>query len=844
MSSYKGTTYAAAAKWLEESRVKYVPNPKRGKSFIRYAAYEKASTVGEALRLGSMPQDLLYDYERGFLEVSEPLRQVPLDLFAVKNFEELTYTDKVLARYAHFGDPSGQKLDEAKMMNLVESIQRQRANLKRLGKIQCATSLNIKDCDILADTTGNWETPLMSARRIVANQQAKEMLEALNAEGRKMTNFEVLQLLRLWDFRENVTRLNVMREGQTFVYSDTLGLVADRTGHIIAKEETKRYPEFGQALNRWLGDNLPADLGADFVCTSININKNYAGRLHRDGNNVGPSFLHAFGDFTGGQLNYFAEDDRSLKLEAIEETCSDERVKVDVGKGLLLFDGKRGHFVDDFEGERYSLVYFCCPRFENASEETRQYLDASGFPMPIAETMGKLTNVLRKPRGYSNGNQEEGAAASTSFHDAPFLFWPDNGPDRLRAEAQAEEFWKGRGLRERIEVYGPGQGTKRIQFEHRKDKYGMAWNEDHLFFVLPGEPVRQDLVLEGYKNMVDACSFLNAEDSKPSQAILDAGCCAIFSNRTKVWYCLFKKGMKQEALEAFGVETGCAKPKRGKAAIEEACEEEEMTPARKRKALASEDGGAPAGEAFSTKKQRRPVTQSAAMAQGEASAKAGTGAKEFKQGDLVEVQRAFESHNTRDGVSLTVGERGLIKHVDSDGDAQIYFLDHAAKLQWVLRRDFEKLRVLIVPAGEPKKTTPPVQQKVQRPAPVSDVMGLKQKDESTKPVNFAVFEVFAGCTGSTPINYKVNGKTATSHKGSYERYAVYSQATTLNQAMELGAKSADIIYDYLNGMLTIVSEGVAPADSAEGDGRFDKLARTWRRTVAKVHEEEAMATQN
>merc|ERR1711972_1197441 len=72
------------------------------------------------------------------------------------------------------------------------------------------------------------------------------------------------------------------------------------------------HPEVMQLLNKYLLDHHPSDLGMkQFPFTSININKAYNGRLHRDGNNVGPSILKAFGDFTGGALRYYPNDDRS-----------------------------------------------------------------------------------------------------------------------------------------------------------------------------------------------------------------------------------------------------------------------------------------------------------------------------------------------------------------------------------------------------------------------------------------------------------------------------------------------------------------------------------------------------
>uniref|UniRef100_A0A7S4RRD2 Uncharacterized protein n=1 Tax=Alexandrium monilatum TaxID=311494 RepID=A0A7S4RRD2_9DINO len=613
-STYKAATYAASALWLEDSKVQYKPNPKWGKSFHRYAAYEKATTVGEALRFGAYPADLLFDFEKGHLTVSEPLREKPLDLFAMKSFEELTYTDKVLSRYTYLADPSkGGEIDSERIQVLEESIRKQRANMRRLRKIQIASVLEIKEVDSLADSTGFWESPLMMARRSLANQQAKEVLELLEAEPRKLTDFEVLSVLRLWDFRENVTRQNVMKPGQTFIYSDTVGLVADRTGHIVAKEETRRYPQFGQFLCRWLRDHTPDDLGADFVFTSININKNYAGRLHRDGSNVGPSCLKAFGDFKGGQLNYFAEDDRSIKLEVLEETMSERSVKLDVAHGLALFDGKRGHWVDEFEGERYSLVFFTCPRYDRMTDDTRQIMDAAGFPVPDEAKMAKLLTVLRRPRGYGEAKPAAKVAqAAESIHDAPFLFWAHDSPARAEQEAEAREYWQRRGLREPIVKDGPQSVIPRIEWEHRGNKRNVSWNEDHLYLVLPGEPTRKDLILEGYRNMVDAAAFLNDPESKVPKAITKEGCCAVFSNRTKIWYCLFRFGRKEAAMKIFGLEAELPQPKRSERAPAQAPAQQQTTPTRKRKQAGAD------GSEQSAKKQRMARPTPAATPKGRA----------------------------------------------------------------------------------------------------------------------------------------------------------------------------------------------------------------------------------
>ena len=63
----------------------------------------------------------------------------------------------------------------------------------------------------------------------------------------------------------------------------------------------------------------------------------------------------ALGDFVGGQLTYWPNDDGRTPLEELRE--KDASV-VDTRSNYTLFDGRRAHRVEQFEsGERYSLVF-------------------------------------------------------------------------------------------------------------------------------------------------------------------------------------------------------------------------------------------------------------------------------------------------------------------------------------------------------------------------------------------------------------------------------------------------------------------------------------------------------
>ena len=77
---------------------------------------------------------------------------------------------------------------------------------------------------------------------------------------------------------------------------------------------------------------------------SITVNQNYKAGKHYDKNNIGQSFLVAFGDYTGGELQIH-EGDLSGSHDI---RC--KPVVADFSKIL--------HSVSDFQGNRYSLVFY------------------------------------------------------------------------------------------------------------------------------------------------------------------------------------------------------------------------------------------------------------------------------------------------------------------------------------------------------------------------------------------------------------------------------------------------------------------------------------------------------
>lgn len=378
-TAYMDETYEIATRWTADTKISYRPHAKAPgtKSHMRYEEYSSAKTVGEALVLGSWPADWCWDYERGFLKVEGPVREEPIDISKVVDDSTLTEVDWAIIRWY------------------------QRELAKKHG-------LDYRDLTV---GKGGGETLIMRAHRLVAKREAKKRLEAAEQEGRKITEDEVRQTLSEWAYAKNIYRQNVMQDGQEWVWSDTMGLLRDRIGDIHLTPSTHGYPEVVQLINKYLSDRLPPEV-ANFKWTSLNLNCNYAAKLHRDGNNFGPSFIKAFGEFSGGTLNYWPEDDR--KADKLEDLKDKDKVQFDLKNELALFNGNCGHSVVPFEGNRFSVVYFTVGCYALAPQQCKDGLAALGFSCPADDEDRHA--LLRPPRGYGAAS---GLAITTPAKGGP-----------------------------------------------------------------------------------------------------------------------------------------------------------------------------------------------------------------------------------------------------------------------------------------------------------------------------------------------------------------------------------------------------------------------------------------
>ena len=155
-----------------------------------------------------------------------------------------------------------------------------------------------------------------------------------------------------------------------------------------------------ELFSSWVRQAWP--LSPPFPFTSINVNYGYAAKLHRDSNNVGPSLTKALGEFHGGALKYWEHDDGHLPLEELNQFSA---TVLETGKALCLFDGRRGHEVQPFTGERFSLVFFCTSAFARAREDAVAFVSGLGAHMPTSASLERAPR-LAPPRGYDFGRQQ------------------------------------------------------------------------------------------------------------------------------------------------------------------------------------------------------------------------------------------------------------------------------------------------------------------------------------------------------------------------------------------------------------------------------------------------------
>lgn len=210
----------------------------------------------------------------------------------------------------------------------------------------------------------------------------------------------VLEVLQATEIPMSSARKNVLPSGVDAVQGMLLGFYAFAS-NVGITEASKSHEWLARFLSSFVQKSHP-----DFEFTSIQVNKNYASRAHVDKNNLGESLIIGLGDYTGGEVWVHDETgDVPFKLdESISCMYHYEEGATYLGSVLdprgrwSCFNGNRLHFTKPFEGERFSLVYYTCSRYSDASEELCSALRAAGFPFPKSEKLEILLSSKEEER--------------------------------------------------------------------------------------------------------------------------------------------------------------------------------------------------------------------------------------------------------------------------------------------------------------------------------------------------------------------------------------------------------------------------------------------------------------
>ena len=151
--------------------------------------------------------------------------------------------------------------------------------------------------------------------------------------------------------RPNVVRPSQVEKSEKGGYEGfVLGIVTSwagkgsRSGYRKMLSMKTREPKYKKLFNAT--KKLMRLKDPKFKFTSIQYNKNNRAARHRDAKNVGVSYVLGLGDYTGGELIIFDENEKNP-------------VKHDIRGKFNTFDGsKYPHETAPFKGERYTLVFY------------------------------------------------------------------------------------------------------------------------------------------------------------------------------------------------------------------------------------------------------------------------------------------------------------------------------------------------------------------------------------------------------------------------------------------------------------------------------------------------------
>mmetsp|Transcript_2267 Transcript_2267/g.5300 ORF Transcript_2267/g.5300 Transcript_2267/m.5300 type:complete len:407 (+) Transcript_2267:60-1280(+) len=235
----------------------------------------------------------------------------------------------------------------------------------------------------------------------MASRKRAENLAKSALENHHVEEHVICEVLRLCCIPLSTMRRKLMPAGKKSVQKVVLGLYS-RAGRVEITSFTKTCPWTTKLLTAFVQQKHPG-----FFFTSIQVNCNNKCAPHTDRNHS-TSFIFGLGDYKGGEL--FVADpngaDRLLLSKAVSGYPKGAEVPgdyVNIKSKWLEFDGRNLHTVKPFKGVRFSLVYYTCPEYAQASPKVRMACCESGFKYPL------LQQLVRDP-----GSRESAASAASA----------------------------------------------------------------------------------------------------------------------------------------------------------------------------------------------------------------------------------------------------------------------------------------------------------------------------------------------------------------------------------------------------------------------------------------------
>ena len=193
---------------------------------------------------------------------------------------------------------------------------------------------------------------------------AWEVLDLSQSLGLALSKSNILEVLRAVKIASVASRPNVAHFPGQQIQSMCLGLSARSCSLTFP---TQQYPGVFALLTQWLRGH---EQWRDFQFTSITINKNHAAALHRDKGNSGLSVIVTLGNFRGGELRVFPDDDLVSPPECFN---LEDGITLQT-EDFALFDGNFLHGNHPFYGERFSVIFFTSSQLPYADDEIVEWL--------------------------------------------------------------------------------------------------------------------------------------------------------------------------------------------------------------------------------------------------------------------------------------------------------------------------------------------------------------------------------------------------------------------------------------------------------------------------------------